>query len=216
MKERLTDIELNKECRFCNPPDQERIIYQSDNFYVMLSLGPLVEGYLLLISKPHIDCCGAFDDKLSSEFHYLKELIKEVLISNYGSCTFFEHGRAGSCIDFEDSSLHCHHAHLHCLPVDLRLNDKVRGALRPVFFEKGEFQNIYRRWNEPYLYIDDGREALHFLTKKPRRQYLRYLVAKQLGNIPKTDWQNHPEWDLIYKAKEKLQDKFKQGELLNY
>lgn len=39
--------QLEETCRFCYPPEKERILYATENFYVMASLGPIVEGYLL-------------------------------------------------------------------------------------------------------------------------------------------------------------------------
>lgn len=43
--------QLEETCRFCYPPEKERILYTTENFYVMASLGPIVEGYLLIVSK---------------------------------------------------------------------------------------------------------------------------------------------------------------------
>lgn len=43
--------QLEETCRFCYPPEKERILYATENFYVMASLGPIVEGYLLIVSK---------------------------------------------------------------------------------------------------------------------------------------------------------------------
>lgn len=50
--------QLEETCRFCYPPEKERILYATENFYVMASLGPIVEGYLLIVSKKHIPACA--------------------------------------------------------------------------------------------------------------------------------------------------------------
>ena len=51
--------QLEETCRFCYPPEKERILYATENFYVMASLGPIVEGYLLIVSKKHIPAITA-------------------------------------------------------------------------------------------------------------------------------------------------------------
>ena len=53
---RIEDLKFQIEsgCRFCNPPEKERILMETDNFYVMVSLGPIVEGYLLIVAKKHM------------------------------------------------------------------------------------------------------------------------------------------------------------------
>src|SRR5947209_721480 len=92
--------EILKDCRFCVPPQKERILYETDNFYVMLSLGAFVEGYVLINSKTHEDCCAAFDDKMGPEFDELFQKTKAILLKSYGACLCFEHGRAGACLQF--------------------------------------------------------------------------------------------------------------------
>ena len=74
------NVQIENFCRFCNPPDKDRILYETENFYVMLSLGPIVEGYTLLVTKQHVGCCADIPDALMEEFIYLYNKIKNILI----------------------------------------------------------------------------------------------------------------------------------------
>src|SRR5687767_6720535 len=109
----VLEEQMIKECRFCNPPDKDRILYETDNFYIMLSLGPIVEGYTLLVSKQHIDSCANVPYELLSEFDMLYHKTKNILATEFGSCIAYEHGRAGTCMIPMENSKHCFHAHMH-------------------------------------------------------------------------------------------------------
>ncbi len=207
-KELEKDIELY--CRFCNPPDHERIVYETSNFYVMLSLGPIVEGYLLICSKEHFDCCGKIDSSLAQEFDELAELIRQILIKAYGHCIFYEHGRAGSCMTFSEGSKHCYHAHMHCVPVKLELNKLMDKNFLPIKHNNwNDFRRSNSQYNEPYLFVDDGNKVSHLVVKEDiRRQYLRHLVAQAIGSENLWNWVENQRPDVIKSGREKLKPYF--------
>jgi diadenosine tetraphosphate (Ap4A) HIT family hydrolase len=202
------DIELH--CRFCNPPDLDRIIYETSNFYVMLSLGPIVEGYLLICSKEHFDCCGKIDTNLGSEFDNLTEIVRKVLITAYGHCLFYEHGRAGSCMTFSEGSKHCYHAHMHCVPVKTKLNSLMDKNFYPIKHDSwNDFRKSNSEFNEPYLFVDDGEKTSHLVVKKDiRRQYLRHLTAVSIGNEELWNWVDNQRLEVIKAGKTKLKPLF--------
>jgi diadenosine tetraphosphate (Ap4A) HIT family hydrolase len=117
--------QINQSCRFCTQPEKERILFETENFYVMVSLGPIVEGYLLIVTKQHIGACFNIPPNIITEFLELKDLVRRILISHYGSCIFFEHGKVGSSLKFNYSNKHCYHAHLHCVPVSISMMLKM-------------------------------------------------------------------------------------------
>lgn len=207
-KELKKDIEQH--CRFCNPPDRERIIYETPNFYVMLSLGPIVEGYLLICSKDHFDCCGKIDLVHAKEFDELAELVRHILIKAYGYCIFYEHGRAGSCMTFSEGSKHCYHAHMHCVPIDLELNHLMdKNFLKIKHNNWDDFRNSNSKYNEPYLFVDDGNKVSHLVVKQDiRRQYLRHLVSKSIGAENLWNWVENQRQDVIKSGRDKLKPYF--------
>jgi diadenosine tetraphosphate (Ap4A) HIT family hydrolase len=188
-------------CRFCNPPERDRIIYESDNFYIMLSLGPIVEGYCLLVSKQHISCCGGIPSQLRKEFESLYSRLKAILIKTYGSCVCYEHGRAGSCMVQLEGNKHCYHAHMHFVPISTSLNyiaqkDFDEKSLKTL----NELFSVYEKMERPpYVFIDDeeiGMNIYH-VDQQIRRQYLRYHAAKSIGKEHLWNWVEHQGWDLI-------------------
>lgn len=203
------ETEIEKYCRFCNPPDKDRILFETQNFYVMLSLGPIKEGYLLIISKEHIECCGAIPDSLGAEFDKLVSSVKSILKEEYGACILYEHGRAGSCLSYGEGSKHCYHAHLHCVPININLNKLIKGALKPIDFNSfEEFRKTFKSTNEPYLFVDDGKMQMHIAVNDLRRQYLRFLASNEIGETELWDWVKFQGWDKIESAKKKLKPRF--------
>lgn len=86
MRSRIEDLccQMEEICRFCLPPEKERIIYTTEHFYVMVSLGPILEGYLLIISKQHIGACLHLPLEILDEFCKLKSKIYNILTDVYG------------------------------------------------------------------------------------------------------------------------------------
>lgn len=199
-------------CRFCNPPEKERILCETENFYVMLSLGPIVEGYCLLVSKHHYACCAAIPSEIRGEFKELYRNVKSILTTEYGTCLSYEHGRAGACLIPLEGSKHCYHAHMHFVPVSTKLNEAIQKDFDPENLENlDSFFEIYsKNHSEPYLFADDNRRmSLYFIDQPLRRQYLRYKTAILIGKDHLCDWVNHQGWDLINSALQVLPKHFK-------
>lgn len=201
--------EINTSCRFCLQPDKERILYETDNFYVLVSLGPIVEGYLLIVTKAHIGACLNIPKELLPEFILLKEKVSKILINVYGSCIFYEHGKIGSSLTLNNSSKHCYHAHLHCIPVNVDLNSIIEKELSFQAFTS--FDDAYLNMNnvKKYLYVENHRINIYQSDKSLRKQYLRFKLAEALGKSEEWDWVNNQNWPLIEQSIAKLKPFFK-------
>ena len=196
-------------CRFCDPPDKSRILLETEHFYVMLSLGPITEGYLLINSKFHYDCCGSFTGIVASEFDRVIAVVQNIQLQVYGQCILYEHGRAGSCLQFSQPSNHCFHAHMHCVPVSVNINNLIANTQYPVYAESFEdFRKIYQQSKNPYLFVCDEEMKIHFIKSDIRKQYLRYLVSSQLGKEELWDWSTYQRWEVISAAQQKLKPYF--------
>jgi diadenosine tetraphosphate (Ap4A) HIT family hydrolase len=195
---------MESNCKFCNP-NEEEILFKSDNFYILLSYGPMTEGYVLINSNKHFDCCGSIDKCIADEFDSLVNTVKRILITVYGSCLFYEHGRAGSCLGQVEKNIHCYHAHMHCVPVNIRMNDLMDNTFLAISINSlSDLRKQYNSTRQPYLFVDDGQKYIYFINKVIRSQYLRSIVAKELGAEKLWDWASYPELDKVKKAKEKL------------
>jgi diadenosine tetraphosphate (Ap4A) HIT family hydrolase len=199
-------------CRFCNPPEKDRILYETDNFYIMLSLGPITEGYSLLVSKQHFACCGAIPREFKTEFKNLYVSLRSILTDVFGACICYEHGRAGSCLIPIEGSKHCFHSHMHFVPASVQLNKLVKMDFDEIKLETlDSFFDIYEKLNSPpYLYVDDTNMNFYGINENIRRQYLRYLTARSIGREHLWDWVNYQGWDLINSAQNKLHYRFKE------
>lgn len=201
---KIEDLEqqIQERCRFCNPPEKERILYEGKDFYVMLSLGPIVEGYLLLISKKHLSCCAEIPVELTEEFDFLYNRITKIQQEVYGGSVAYEHGRAGSCMVLTEGSKHCYHAHMYFLPYPIHMNFAVSKDFDDIPLESLEiFRSCYKNKSNSYLYIDDGIKSMYIVDTQIRRQYLRYKAAILVDKIDLWDWVSNQGWKQIKNAK---------------
>lgn len=201
--------EINSSCRFCLRPDEQRILFETEHFYVMVSLGPIVEGYLLIVTKSHIGACLNIPKEFLSEFIQLKEKVRQILTTVYGSCLFYEHGKIGSSLTFNNSNKHCYHAHLHCIPVSVDLNNIIEKELS--FKKFNSFIEAYTNMNtiKKYLYIENHTINIYQSSENLRKQYLRFKLAEALGKNEEWDWVNNQNWSLIEQTIGKLKPYFK-------
>lgn len=201
-------IKINEECRFCIPAEKERILYESENFYVMVSLGPIVEGYLLIVTKSHIGSFLNLPNKYLNEFLEVKNLVSRILIKQYGACLFYEHGKIGSSLKFNNSNRHCYHAHMHCVPVELKMNDVVNKEFN--YNKYSSFESAYKTSDkvQKYLYIEDDSSNVYIPTEDIRKQYLRWVLSESLNKEGKWNWVENQSWGIIYKTIEQLKPYF--------
>lgn len=207
IKEYLEDF-----CTFCEQ-EQDRIIYKTDNFTVWLSLGQIVEGYCLIIPNDHYHCMGALPKALHEEYLSLKLKVRKILTTTYGGCIFYEHGRVGVC-NVQPGEQLCYHAHIHAVPIKNNLLPFFEEDLVPI--ELTDYEEIFEYYKKlgHYLFYEnaEGKPYIFFVNQPIRRQYLRYLAAKSIGNEDLASWDKYPGWEHIYNAKKKLIPCFKKLE----
>src|SRR5262245_23869638 len=91
----------------------DEILVQTPNFVVVPTVGALVEGWLLIVSKDPYVCMGAIDAGLHDELSELLVFCSTAVRECFGAAAIFEHGpsstglRVGCGVD---------HAHVHVLP----------------------------------------------------------------------------------------------------
>ena len=184
-----------------------RVIFESNNFVVFPALGQIVEGYLLIVSKEHHISTCVFSDDLFSEFHFVKEKVKEVLASYYQPPLFFEHGatslsnKGGCCID---------HAHIHAVPIRVNLFEELsKNFSYNQIYSYDKVQEYYGK-NLPYFLIENNlsERYLFEVNSQVSSQYIRRIIADKIGKPDIWDWRKHYGLDELLKTIEKLKDKF--------
>lgn len=180
-------------CAFCDRKNfEERIIKETDHFFVIASLGQISDGgHLLVIPKRHMMCLGE-----AQEMPSLKGIVADMRralacvyergpMSQRWSVMAFEHGIVGQSV---------FHAHLHLLPARLFITDKVREDFPDseiqTMPEGDTMQELYLQRPEPYLYwmTPNGKEMVCWNPPASPR-YFRELFAERLGHPERADWQ---------------------------
>jgi len=195
-------------CTFCEE-DMDKVIYRTENFTVWLALGPIVEGYCLIIPNKHYNCIGALPESLHLEFFKLKSIVRSILEETYGSCIFYEHGRAGVCSVQPGEQL-CYHAHLHAVPLNKDLLQDFDKDLLSIKLEvSNDIFELYRKGGHYLFYEDTQKNEYIFYVSRPiPRQYLRVLAANSIGKIELSSWNDFPRIEILESGRQRLIPKF--------
>src|SRR5574344_919777 len=103
---------MNKDCKFCNSTANiyDEVIDETKYFTIKPSLGSLVDGYLLIISKRHITSMSQLTSNEKKEYFEIIEKYREKFHDIYGAYPIiFEHGT----INEKTSASSVTHAHTH-------------------------------------------------------------------------------------------------------
>lgn len=174
----------NSYSRIYGPDSGSRVLFRSNNFVVIPSLGQIVDGYLLVLPIEHFKAVGDLTGAHLDEFAAVSERIGNVLKDQYGSYILFEHGTrhegVGGC--------GIYHAHLHAVPL-AQVSDPVN-ALK-LRFPYGEFAHLNeiseRSSGLPsYLFYQDSNARLYLFDTGPLpSQYMRKVLAEAIRT---NDW----------------------------
>ncbi len=194
------------DCFFCSP-DRSRVLYESEHFYAILGLGPIVEGYVLLVAKQHVRSMFDLPLEMRQAYESEKKRLKHIVTQAYGPTIITEHGRVQACFA-EDEEAHdnlCFHAHQLFFPLSADLSMlSQEGPFTKVFAGFSLFKlNASLLEDEEYLLFEDinGLVTVHTVKGKCPRQFMRYLVARSIGKPELRNWARYPEWDKITRAK---------------
>ena len=200
-------------CFFCDP-DKDRVLYTSEHFYVLLGLGPIVEGYAILVAKEHVRSMFDLPEELRAAYETEKRCLKQFIAHVYGPSIVTEHGRVLACTveDEEAHDLLCYHAHQLFFPVDIDLSqlsndgpfEKIEISGNSLFdIDPSQLQD-----DEEYLLFESSADQVfvHKVRGKCPRQYMRYLVARSQGRPERASWQRYPDLPRIKEAKRKYTD----------
>lgn len=193
-------------CRFCTLPDKERVVFETDNFSVLMSLGPIVEGYALIVTREHFSCTAEIPAAHLEEFTRLVDLVQRTQRSIYGLSTIYEHGRSGACLPEGEGEDHCFHSHAHLVPIKHEIRARVMRDYPVV--DLGDWRDLlayYESTGNPYLMIkDDAGVAIIEDPQDLPRHYLRSVAAELTGESHLGDWVAFPSHEIIKAGADKL------------
>ncbi len=187
---------------------ENTVLYETPNFVVVPTLGALVEGWVLIISKEHHLCMAALPPDCQKEFISLSRFVAEVIGENYGPATLFEHGPASHGL-----TIGCgvDHAHLHVLPLAFSLKERASKSdvLRNVEWAKApdglaDVSDIHSA-GESYLYVAEPNVTPEFCAvRQLPGQFLRRVISAEVGCPDRYDYGQWHHTDNIKGTVDKL------------
>lgn len=192
-------IICSKKCRFCDILEGKRRMGMVDNpvlknsqFYTLVSIGGFIEGWSLVIPKEHTYSMRKFYTN-SLFIDIANEMLKKIWKIYKKKCIIFEHGA-----NHEGSITACgtNHAHLHILPYEKSLLDKMFDSNRQ-WINCGikDIADIvkdkeYWFYAEDVVNIEEAKGYLHII-EKTESQYFRRLLAEKEGYLQAYDYKNN-------------------------
>lgn len=182
-----------------------RVLFRSENFSVIPSLGQIVEGYLLVVPIRHYTALADMPTQLVAELSELCAQVRIGLAKAYGPCLFFEHGvrgkGAGGC--------GIEHAHLHAVPFTPS-NEPIEKLKERHSFKLIDCVTEINQEvpSSSYLYYEDlsGRRYI-FDTNFLPSQYARQLLAESIG-IDLWDWRKYGREQSLISSLARLSESF--------
>lgn len=172
----------------------DKVLFESPSLVAMPSIGSLVPGWMLVITKEHFLCMAELPDDQLTELQTLTSEVEAAVSQRFGECVIFEHGPGKP-----GESVGCgvDHAHLHVVPTTF---DLARGAT-----ELAEKTLIWQhvagleparaphQSGMPYLYL--RQRHLHWLATADsiESQLFRKVIAHRVGKSELWNWRDHPE-----------------------
>lgn len=183
-----------------------RVVFENDNFIVLVPIGQFIEGGLLLLSKEHIPSFAYLDKSKQKELSNLIEKIKLIIKRIWGlSPVVFEHGppinktKGRCCVD---------HAHMNIFPVDIDIHKTLKS--RQHYFIK-DISNLsdLSRFDSGYLYLDSPLSGQSVYNGEGVvSQEIRKIITKGLGFESRWHWRSYMGVEEMINTMKKLNGQF--------
>lgn len=182
----------NNKCKFCNLVPTETvntILEETPNFIVTPSLGSLVDGYVLIISKNHLYNMSELTDKEKDEYLKLIQEYRKIFQNIYGKePIIFEHGSSDNIQNKTASSIV--HAHTHIVNHNYKNENNI---IKKLNFKKiDDFKTITNNHKSYIYYISPTNRQYITYDFEPISQQMRILIAEDLWVKDKYDWRKEP------------------------
>ena len=162
----------------------DKIIHETSGFVVTPTVGALIEGWTLIISRRHVPAMGALAEEELYELKDLAVRVRNLVEQEYGNTIIFEHGPA--C---EGTKFGCgiDHAHFHVVPLSISISPLVEAELESnliweTITDLRDLSRIHQK-GIPYLYIlENGtNQGILACPQDIPSQFMRRVIANFLG-----------------------------------
>jgi ATP adenylyltransferase len=183
-------FERNVTKDFLSKDIYNKVLFESENFIVIPSLGSLVKGWLLIVPKRHVLSFSYLPSDLYLELEVLVQRLGLILEKEFGPITIFEHGSS-----MRNSPVGCgvDYAHLHVVPININLIEELEANFNYEFdwnvVYNFESLKKYAISDIPYLYVKsiDGSQFVTTSEYIPS-QLFRKVIANYLSIPDEFDW----------------------------
>lgn len=172
-------------CIFCDIDHskiENTIIEETKFFYILPTLGSLVNGYVLIVTKRHINSMSELNEEELNEYKNIIEKYKNLFNKIYNKTPIvFEHGTPNQNSEMKASSVT--HAHSHIVNINFKNEKEILNKYN--FFEIKDLEEIEK--NKNYIsYIYDKKYITYDFPGVS--QLMRILIAEELNFKDKFDW----------------------------
>ncbi|MCG3759055.1 HIT domain-containing protein [Shewanella sp. LC6] len=184
---------------------KNRVVYEDDDFIIIVPIGQFVEGGLLLLSKEHIHSFAHLSDDKYQALEELVEKIKLAVKEHWGIMPIvFEHGPA---IDKTKGRCCVDHAHFNIFPIP---DDTVHDNLKDRYpYSVGHVNGLqlYKDLEEGYLYVDSPITGRHVYDgSNVPSQLIRRYITKHMGIAERWHWRHYMGVDEMKATLSKLEN----------
>lgn len=179
------------DCSFCNldfNKFENTIIYETDSFRVIPSIGALIDGYVLIVTKEHINSLCELNEEQKKEYESLIIKVSKTFEEIYGKTPIlFEHGTPDIVNSVRANSII--HAHSHIVNFEFENEKEI---IKKYNFASVESFNDVK--NENYIFFKNNNDE-KFVTYQfdSVSQLMRILIANEVNKERQYNWR---EFDL--------------------
>jgi diadenosine tetraphosphate (Ap4A) HIT family hydrolase len=178
----FSEYNIKKNCPHCDPNSfaLKYPLEETDNFWIVCDVHPLIEGHVLIIPKKHLSCIGEYPIDVYDEFLAIFNKFYEFVHKTYGSVSSFEHGKMGQTV---------FHSHIHILPFNgspTKIVPEGENNLTP-FTDFSYLKSIYEK-EDKYLYFSILDKKWIVDTKLGAPRFFRDRFAYSLGVPDRGNW----------------------------
>lgn len=194
-------------CIFCDI-DQSKIentiIEETDYFYILPTLGSLVDGYVLIVTKRHVNSMSELNDNELEEYKTIIAKYQNLFNKVYNKTPIvFEHGTPNQNSKMKANSVT--HAHTHIVNINFKNEKEI--------LEKYNFKEINNlkeiETNKNYIKYIYNNEIYITYNFPSVSQLMRILIAEELNYKDKFDWKKERFDENIISTIERIKGELK-------
>lgn len=190
---------MNNKCVFCLEQHnlntsikalglKSSVIFETENWYVVPSIGGFVVGYLLIVNKKHMPSIAKCDSESYKDLEKIIKIIRDINCKYLQKKTIlFEHGG----MNFSQAGAKSvEHVHLHVVPVDINLLDFISTEVCHLD-SLDKLKQVALMHNTPYLFFENVNGEKYYTTYNDTQyssQFFRKAIAQSIGVANDWNW----------------------------